>query len=121
MKNKKMLKKIAIILSIIIVIIDIVLYIKMSTTWSEIGINHHEYENASLILSNLFRYGALLWGILLIPIVWIEYFLIMLLSKIFNKFEKVLRWLLCLIVLSVIVTILIFCVRMISLIFVALM
>lgn len=116
MKNKKILKKIAIILSIILLLIDIFLYVKMKATWSEIGSDNHQYENASLIISGLFRYGTLIWGILLIPIVWIEYFLTNLLIKIYNKFDNLKRIFLCLIILVVLVTILVFFIRMMLLI-----
>ena len=116
LKSKKVLRRIAIILSIIILIIDIYLYIKMKFNWAEIGSNHHQYENASLIISTLFRFGTLIWGILLIPIVWLEYLLIKLLIKIYNKFNRLRRLFLCLIILVVIATILILFIRIMILI-----
>ena len=120
MKSKKVLRRIAIILSIIILIIDIYLYIKMKFNWSEIGSNHHQYENASLIISALFRYGLLIWGILLILIVWLEYLLINLLIKMYNKFNGLKRLFLCLITLVVTATILILFMRILVLIIVTL-
>ena len=116
MKSKKVLRRIAIILSIIILIIDIYLYIKMNFNWSELGYNHHQYETASLIIGALFRFGTLIWGILLIPIVWLEYLLINLFIKIYNKFNGLKKLFLCLITLVVIATILILFVRIILLI-----
>lgn len=121
MKNKKILKIIAVILSILLLLIDICLYMKMKNTWSEIVSNNYQYENASLIMVVLFRYGILICGVLLIPIVWLEYFLIMLLTKIYNKFVKVKRLFLCLIILIVILEILVFFIRTISLIFITLL
>lgn len=120
MKNKKVLKRIAIILSIILLLIDICLYIKMKSNWLEIGANHHQYENASLIIAGLFRYAMLIWGILLIPIAWLEYFLTNFLMKIYNKFEGLKRLFLCLITLVVMATILVFFIRMILLIVITL-
>ena len=78
----------------------------MKSTWLEIGSNHHQYENASLIIAGLFGYGVLIWGVLLIPIVWLEYLLINLFIKIYNKFDGLTRLFLCLITLIVIATIL---------------
>lgn len=120
MKNKKILKRISIILSILLLLIDICLYIKMKATWSEIGSKHHQYENASLIIVGAFRYGILIWGILLIPIVWLEYFFTNLLIKIYNKYDDLKRLFLCLITLVVLVTILAFFIRMILLIIITL-
>ena len=85
MKNKKILKRIAIILSIIILLIDICIYIKLKYTFIDIGSSHHQYENVSLIIVWFIRYAALIYGILLIPIVWLEYFLIKLVMKIYNS------------------------------------
>ena len=120
MKNKKILKRIAAFLSILILLIDICLYIKMNTTWSEIGSNHHQYENASLIIVGLFRYGTLIWGLLLIPLVWLEYFLFTLLMKVYSKFENFERLFLCLIIVIVTSTILVFFIKILLLIAIAL-
>ena len=116
MKNKKILKRIAIILSIILILLDISLYIKMQSTWSEIGSNHHPYENAGLIIGGLFRWGVLIWAILLIPIVWLQYLLTSLFIKIYNKFEGLKRIFLCLITLVIIAIMLILFIRIILLI-----
>ena len=116
MKNKKVLKRISIILSIILVLLDIWLYIKMQSTWSEIGSNHHPYENLGLIIGGLFRWGVLIWGILLIPMAWLEYLLINLFMKIYNKFEGLKRLFLCLITFVVIVVILILFIKIILLV-----
>lgn len=88
----------------------------MKVTWSEIGFNHDQYENASLIMVGLFRYGTLIWGILLIAIVWLEYFLIILLMKIYRKYEDFKRVFLCLIILIIATIILVFLIQMILLI-----
>ena len=116
MKNKKLLKNIAIIISVILLILDICLYIKMKYTWSEIGSNHYQYENASLIITGLFRYGALMWGILLILLVWLEYFLIKLFIKIYNNFNGFRKIFLCLITLAIISIIFLFFICMLFLI-----
>ena len=121
MKNNKILKNIAIIISVILLISDICLYIKMKYTWSEIGSNHHQYENASLIITGLFRYGALMWGILLILLVWLEYFLIKLFIKIYNNCNGFKKNFLCLITLVIISMIFLFFISILSLIIMTLM
>ena len=126
MKNKKLLKIITIILTIVIILVDICLFIKMRTNWGEIGY-HDQYENAGLILKGLFTYGSLVWGILLIPMLWIQYFLINLLLnflinlllKIYNGSNKKLRYLLCLLILIAIIAILVFIIKILYLIIMA--
>lgn len=120
MKNKKALRIIAIILSIIILIIDIFLYTKMKFTWSEIESIYNQYEKASSIIEALFIYGALMWGILLIPMVWLEYLLINLFIKIYNKFNNLKRLFFCLITLVMMATILILFIRIMLLIIITL-
>lgn len=107
LKNKKTIRFIAILISIIILILDIIIYINMKTTWKEIGTNHHQYENFDLIISGLFTYATLIWGLLSILIIWIEYFLINLLAKIFNSFNGLKKLLFCLIMIVVIALLLI--------------
>ncbi len=121
LKNKKVLKRITIVLSIILILLDIYLYMKMKFTWLEIGSTHHQYENASLIIGGLFRFGLLIWGILLIPVVWLEYLLINLLMKIYRKFDSLKRILLYLITLIVIILLLILFIKTISLIIITLL
>ena len=116
MKNKRILKRIAIMLSIILLIIDVFIYINMKSSWLEISTNNHQYENASLIMTSLFKYGALIWGILLILMVWLEYLLVSLFIKIYNKFDALKRLFLCLLTLVPIVIILILFVKIILLI-----
>ncbi len=110
MKKKKILKIVSIVLSIIIIIIDICIYLKMRKIWIEVG-NYHPYENAGLIISGLFMYSILIWGIILIPMVWIEYFLINLLDKIYKKYNDIKKYFLSLLVLITIIIILIFFIR----------
>lgn len=116
MNKNNILKRISIILSIIIIVIEIVLCIKMQSTWSEIGSNHHPYENASLIMVGLFRWGVLIWGILLLPMVWLEYLLTNIFIKIYNRFEGLKRLFLCLITFILIVTILVLLIKTILLV-----
>ena len=87
---------------------DICLFIKMRTNMIEIGSNHHQYETAGLIIASLYEYGILIWGILLIPIIWLQYFLINSLIKIYNKYNNILKYLLCLILIIPIITIVVF-------------
>lgn len=92
----------------------------MQSTWSEIGSNHHPYENAGLIIGGLCRWGVLIWAILLIPVVWLEYLLTNLFKKIHNNFEGIKRIFLCLITLVIIAIMLILFIRIILLIIMAL-
>ena len=106
MKKKELSKRIAIILSIILLILNICLYIKMKSSWSELSSNQNSsYESAGLILEGVLRYGALLVGVLLIPKVWLEYFLINLFMKLYNDFDGLKRLFLCLITLVIILII----------------
>ena len=91
---KKILKKIAIIFSIIILIIDIIIFFKMNL-YKSIDIN-------SLIWT-LLHFSTLIYGMILIPIVWIEYCFIILLINVYNKFNNLKR-----ILLLILVSILIF-------------
>ena len=116
LKSRKVLKTITIILSIILLLLDICVYIKMKATWSELGSNNHQYENASLLIVGLFRYGVLIWGILLIPMVWLEYFLIKLFMKIYNNFHGLKRLILSFTTLAIILTILALIIKIILLI-----
>ena len=116
MKNKKFLRGIAIILTIILVLLELYVYIKMKSTWLDIGSNYHPYENASLIMIGSIRFGALIWGILLIPIVWIEYFFTKLFIKIYSTLVGFKKIFLCLITSLIILMLLVFFIRMILLI-----
>ena len=116
LKNRKVLKKIIIILSIIVLLLNICVYIKMKTTWSELSSNNHQYENASLLIVGLFRYGVLIWGLLLIPMVWLEYFLIKLFMKICNCFDGFKRLILSFTTLVIISTILALIIKIVLLI-----
>lgn len=91
---KKIFKKIAIIFSIIILIIDIIIFFKMNL-YKSIDIN-------SLIWT-LLHFSTLIYGMILIPIVWIEYCFIILLINVYNKFNNLKR-----ILLLILVSILIF-------------
>ena len=120
LKNKNLLKRIAIILSIILLLLNIFLYVKMRFTWSELDSTNEQYQSINLLVEGIFRFAILIWGILLIPMVWLEYFLIKLLMKIYNKFDGFKRILLCLITLVLLTIILDFFIRVISLIIVTL-
>ena len=98
MKNSKadmkVLKKIAIILSIILVILDI-----------------------SLIIVGLFEWGAFVWGILAILIIWLEYFLVKLFIYVYNKFKGLKKIILSVIIFFIIIPILILFMGIMALMF----
>lgn len=106
MEKKKILKKIAIIVSLLVLLLDVYLYISMTTAWSEIDLG-----NYSLFLVGLFKYGLLIWGILLIPLIWIEYLLCNLVIYLYYKFEGLKKLFVCLIPTIAIVIVLIIFIR----------
>ena len=120
MKNKKILKTGAIILSILVLLIDIILYIKLSSTSSMVMQSKDSYATLGLLISGMFQFGALIYGLGLLLMVWIEYFLISFIIKLWNKLQW-LKKIFSVLVLSIISAILlIIFIRIITFIFVLL-
>lgn len=81
MKFKKILRNITIILTILIIILDIVLFVNTNKT----------YENMEMF-STIFNFGTFIYGIILIPIVWIQYFLLSAILKVYTKYIGIKKW-----------------------------
>lgn len=112
MKCKKTLRKVAIILSIILLLLNICLYVKMKFTWDAIPSASNQYDSMNLLFHGLFSSAVLVYGIILIPIVWIEYLLLVLVIKIYHKFDGIIGTFLCLLISIIFILIFIFFVRM---------
>ena len=72
---KKIVRNLTIAFTTVIVILDIVLFVNMKQAYNE-----------SKLISTVFEFGTFIYGLLLLPIVWIQYFLILGISKVFNKY-----------------------------------
>lgn len=120
MKNRKILKNGTIILSILVLLIDIILYIKLKSTSSMIIQSNDSYANLGLLISNMSQFGALIYGLGLLLIIWMEYFIISFIIKLWNKLQGV-KKVFSVLVLSIIsVTLLIIFIRIITFIFILL-
>ena len=85
MKNKKIIRNIFIVLTVLILILTIYIYGRMYTSFLEIKNSTNQYKNAGLLLSNVFQYGIFIYSIGLIAIVWIEYLVLNLIIRVYNK------------------------------------
>jgi len=83
MKLKKVFRKITIAFTIAIIILDILLFVDMKQAY-----------NASKLISTVFEFGTFIYGLILLPIVWIQYFLILCIIKVYNKYSGFKKWLL---------------------------
>ncbi len=117
LSNTKKIKIVAIVLSIALLIVNIFLYMKMKYNFSEIGNNYDSLENASLLFSGLFKFGLLAYGLLLIPLVWVEYFLITTILKSYKKYFGLKKWILTILLSILSIVILIFFIKVIIIIF----
>ena len=112
MKCKKTLRKVAIILSIILLLLNICLYVKMKFTWDAIPSASNQHDSMNLLFQGIFSWAVLVYGIILIPVVWIEYLLLVLVIKIYHKFDGIIGACLCLLISIIFILIFIFFVRM---------
>lgn len=97
MKNKKLLKSCAIILSIFVLLINLILYIKLKSTSLMAMKSSDSYVILGSLISSMFNFGALIYGFCLILIIWIEYFLIKLIIKLLYKLQGIKKLVLVLI------------------------
>ena len=81
MKVKKIFRNITIILSIAIVILNIVLFVNTKQAYDELK-----------LFSTVFNFATFIWGFILLPIVWIQYFLILAIMKVYNKYLGFKKW-----------------------------
>lgn len=86
LKYQKVMKRCAIILSIVFLVLEVYLWIRMQNTWDDLILSQSSYESAGLMFAGLFRYGSFFLGIFLIPIVWLEYWLITIFCHVYQKY-----------------------------------
>ena len=99
---KKILKISLIIFSILIFIIDLIIFFKS---------NIFQIYNINSLIWALFHFSTLIYGIILIPIIWLEYYFISLSINIYYKFNGLKQILLLSFMLILIVILLIILIR----------
>ena len=98
----------------LIVIIDMIVYIKLKHKISQP--QGHPYENAGALIANMFYYSTFIGGLISVIIVWIEYLLINLLIIICNKLHGVKKVILSIILLGGILLLLITLIKVLCLV-----
>lgn len=87
MKDKKKLRKVAIILTIIMILVDVILY-KMLEVSALVEMSETSLvTDLAIMASVFFKFGVWISGIAAIPAIWIVYLLINLLNKVESKYE----------------------------------
>lgn len=86
LKYQKVMKSCAIVLSIVFLVLEVYLWIRMQNTWDDLILSQSSYESAGLMFAGLFQYGSFFLGIFLIPIVWLEYWLITIFCHVYQKY-----------------------------------
>ena len=86
LKYQKVMKYGAIVLSIAFLVLEVYLWIRMQNTWDDLILSRSSYESAGLMFAGLFQYGSFFLGIFLIPIVWLEYWLITIFCHVYQKY-----------------------------------
>ena len=86
LKYQKVMKYGAIVLSIAFLVLEVYLWIRMQNTWDDLILSQSSYESAGLMFAGIFQYGSFFLGIFLIPIVWLEYWLITIFCHVYQKY-----------------------------------
>ena len=86
LKYQKVMKYGAIVLSIAFLVLEVYLWIRMQNTWDDLILSQSSYESDGLMFAGLFQYGSFFLGIFLIPIVWLEYWLITIFCHVYQKY-----------------------------------
>lgn len=86
LKYQKVMKYGVIVLSIAFLVLEVYLWIRMQNTWDDLILSQSSYESAGLMFAGLFQYGSFFLGIFLIPIVWLEYWLITIFCHVYQKY-----------------------------------
>ena len=86
LKYQKVMKRCAIVLSIVFLVLEVYLWIRMQNTWDDLILSQSSYESAGLMFAGLFQYCSFFLGIFLIPIVWLEYWLITIFCHVYQKY-----------------------------------
>lgn len=120
LKYQKVMKYGAIVLSIAFLALEVYLWIRMQNTWDDLILSQSSYESAGLMFAGLFQYGSFFLGIFLIPIVWLEYWLITIFCHVYQKYLGFKKIFLATLIAILILVLLVLFIRILCLIWFAL-
>lgn len=120
LKYQKVMKRCAIVLSIAFLVLEVYLWIRMQNTWDDLILSQSSYESAGLMFAGLFQYGSFFLGIFLIPIVWLEYWLITIFCYVYQKYLGFKKIFLATLIAILILVLLVLFIRILCLIWFAL-
>ena len=120
LKYQKVMKRCAIVLSIAFLVLEVYLWIRMQNTWDDLILSQSSYESAGLMFAGLFQYGSFFLGIFLIPIVWLEYWLITIFCHVYQKYLGFKKYFLAMLIAILILVLLVLFIRILWLIWFAL-
>ena len=120
LKYQKVMKYGAIVLSIAFLVLEVYLWIRMQNTWDDLILSQSSYESAGLMFAGLFQYGSFFLGIFLIPIVWLEYWLITIFCYVYQKYLGFKKIFLATLIAILILVLLVLFIRILCLIWFAL-
>lgn len=120
LKYQKVMKRCAIVLSIAFLVLEVYLWIRMQNTWDDLILSQSSYESAGLMFAGLFQYGSFFLGIFLIPIVWLEYWLITIFCHVYQKYLGFKKFFLATLIAILILVLLVLFIRILWLIWFAL-
>lgn len=120
LKYQKVMKRCAIVLSIAFLVLEVYLWIRMQNTWDDLILSQSSYESAGLMFAGLFQYGSFFLGIFLIPIVWLEYWLITIFCHVYQKYLGLKKFFLATLIAILIFVLLVLFIRILCLIWFAL-
>lgn len=120
LKYQKVMKRCAIVLSIAFLVLEVYLWIRMQNTWDDLILSQSSYESAGLMFAGLFQYGSFFLGIFLIPIVWLEYWLITIFCHVYQKYLGLKKKFLATLIAILIFVLLVLFIRILCLIWFAL-
>lgn len=120
LKYQKVMKYGVIVLSIAFLVLEVYLWIRMQNTWDDLILSQSSYESAGLMFAGLFQYGSFFLGIFLIPIVWLEYWLITIFCHVYQKYLGFKKIFLATLIAILILVLLVLFIRILCLIWFAL-
>lgn len=120
LKYQKVMKRCAIVLSIAFLVLEVYLWIRMQNTWDDLILSQSSYESAGLMFAGLFQYGSFFLGIFLIPIVWLEYWLITIFCHVYQKYLGLKKFFLATLIAILILVLFVLFIRILCLIWFAL-
>lgn len=88
LKYQKVMKRCAIVLSIVFLVLEVYLWIRMQNTWDDLILSQSSYESAGLMFAGLFRYGSFFFRNLFnsncLVRVLVDYYFLSCLSEVFR-------------------------------------